>query len=323
MALRIPRSLRRSGVSRSTVIAWRRHFVIDGVAAVGKVRKGRGRKPTIPQEKIEQIVHDTQHTKPPDGATHWSVRSMAKHSGVSKSKISQIWRARGLKPHLIKTFKLSNDPRFEEKLSDVIQLYRDPPEGSVVLCFDEKTQIQALDRTQPTLPMKKGRAGTMTHDYKRNGTTTLFAALDMASGELIGRCYPKHRHQEFLDFLALIDRTVAKGLQIHLVLDNYSAHKHANVKTWLAAHPRFHLHFTPTSSSWSNMVERFFGAITTKMIRRSVFRSVKELITAIMTYIEISNKDPQPYRWTKTVEEILVKVRRGRLALELQLARVA
>lgn len=305
----------RLGVSRSTVLGWRSRFAADGVDGVGKVRPGRGRKPTIPQDKIDQVVHDTQHTTPPD-ATHWSVRSMAKHAGISKSKVQQIWSARGLKPHLVETFKLSNDPDFEDKLVDVVGLYLNPPEGAVVLSVDEKSQIQALDRTQASLPMKPGRAGTMTHDYKRNGTTTLFAALNVLTGVILGKCLPRHRNGEFLEFLRLIDRRIDKGLQIHLIVDNYGTHKHANVRKWLTKHPRFHLHFTPTSSSWLNMVERWFRDLTTKRLKRGSFASVPELIAAIEDYITNHNEDPTPFMWTKTAEEIIAKVKRGRVALE-------
>ncbi len=262
----------RVGVSRSSVIEWRNHFPQEGLAGVGKVRSGRGRKPSIPPEKVEAIVHATLHTKP-EGATHWSTRTMARSQGVSQATVLRIWQGRDLKPHLVETFKLSNDKRFEEKLVDVVGLYLNPPEKAVVLCMDEKSQIQALDRTQASLPMKKGRAGTMTHDYKRNGTTTLFAALDVLTGLVIGECLPRHRHGEFLKFLRIIDREVPKGLQIHLILDNYATHKHENVQKWLAKHPRFHLHFTPTSSSWLNLVERWFRALTDKRIRRGTFPS--------------------------------------------------
>jgi len=303
------------GVSRSTVLGWRSRFGVDGVDGVGKVRPGRGRKPTIPQAKIEQVVNDTRDTTPPD-ATHWSVRSMAKHAGIGKSKVQQIWTARGLKPHLVETFKLSNDAHFEDKLVDVVALYLNPPEGAVVLSVDEKSQIQALDRTQASLPMKPGRAGTMTHDYKRNGTTTLFAALNVLSGVILGKCLPRHRNGEFLTFLRLIDRSVEKGLQIHLIVDNYGTHKHANVKAWLAKHPRFHLHFVPTSSSWLNMVERWFRDLSTKRLKRGSFASVPELIAAIDDYIANHNDDPKPFVWTKTAEEIIAKVKRGRVALE-------
>ncbi len=305
----------RVGVSRSTVLGWRSQFVDDGVEGVGKVRPGRGRKPTIPQDKIDAVVHDTQHTTPAD-ATHWSVRSMARHAGIGKSKVQQIWSARGLKPHLVETFKLSNDVHFEDKLVDVVALYMNPPEGAVVLSVDEKSQIQALNRTQPSLPMKPGRAGTMTHDYKRNGTTTLFAALNVLTGVLLGKCLPRHRNGEFLQFLRLIDRHIDKSLQVHLIVDNYGTHKHANVKAWLAKHPRFHLHFIPTSSSWLNMVERWFRELTTKRLKRGSFTSVPELIAAIEDYIANHNDDPKPFVWTKTAEEIIAKVKRGRVALD-------
>jgi len=245
---------------------------------------------------------------------------MAKAQGVSPATVQRIWSARELKPHRVRTFKLSNDKRFEEKLVDVVGLYLNPPEKAVVLCMDEKSQIQALDRTQPSLPIKPGRAGTMTHDYKRNGTTTLFAALDVLTGAVIGQCLPRHRHGEFLRFLRIIDGEVPEGLQIHLILDNYSTHKHENVNKWLAKHPRFHLHFTPTSSSWLNMVERFFGKLTDKAIRRGVFHSVPDLIAAIEEYLQANNENPEPFVWTATAEEILEKVRRGRVALN-QLAR--
>lgn len=305
----------RLGVSRSTVLGWRSQFSQDGVDGVGKVRPGRGRKPTIPQHKIDQIVHDTTHTTPPD-ATHWSARSMAKHAGIGKSKVQQVWAARGLKPHLVETFKLSNDAHFEDKLVDVVGLYLNPPEGAVVLSVDEKSQIQALNRTQPSLPLKPGRAGTMTHDYKRNGTTTLFAALNVLSGVILAKCLPRHRNGEFLKFLRLIDRSIDKGLQVHLIVDNYGTHKHANVKAWLAKHPRFHLHFVPTSSSWLNMVERWFRDLTTKRLKRGSFTSVPELIAAIEDYIANHNDDPKPFVWTKTADDIIAKVKRGRVALE-------
>ncbi|MCA1677542.1 MAG: IS630 family transposase [Actinobacteria bacterium] len=301
------------GVSPATVKAWRERFCDEGLTAFGGVRPGRGRKPSISQQKVAEIVRATLHDKP-SAETHWSCRSMAKAQGVSPATVQRIWSARGIKPHRVKTFKLSNDRRFEEKLVDIVGLYLNPPENAVVLCMDEKSQIQALDRTQASLPMKKGRAGTMTHDYKRNGTTTLFAALDVLTGTVIGQCLPRHRHIEFLKFLRTIDREVPKGLQVHLVLDNYSTHKHANVKTWLAKHPRFHLHFTPTSSSWVNMVERFFGKLTDKAIRRGIFQSVPDLIAAIDAYLNATNQDPTPFIWTATTDQILDKVRRGRLA---------
>jgi transposase len=230
--------------------------------------------------------------------------------------VSRVWRANGLKPHLISAFKVSNDPRFVEKLTDVVGLYLDPPEGALVFCMDEKSQIQALDRTQPGLPLKKGRCGTMTHDYKRHGTTTLFAALSMLTGQLIGTCLPRHRHQEFLKFLRLIDEQTPPEVDLHLILDNYATHKHPDVKKWLRRHPRFHLHFIPTSSSWLNLIERWFREITDKRIRRGAFRSVKELIAAIESYIVAHNKDPQTFTWTAKAEAILEKVRRARAVVD-------
>jgi transposase len=305
------------GVSAITVRAWRDRFATDGLAKFGEVREGRGRKPSIAADKVEEIVRATLHDKPP-GETHWSCRSMAKAQGVSKATVQRIWSARGLQPHRVKTFKLSNDKHFEQKLIDVVGLYLNPPDKAVLLCMDEKSQIQALDRTQATLPMKKGRAGTMTHDYKRNGTTTLFAALNVLTGVVIGQCLAKHRNTEFLRFLRIIDRQVPKGLQIHMILDNYGTHKHPNVVAWLAKHPRFHLHFIPTSSSWLNMVERWFGNLTDKAIRRGVFGSVPALVAAIEAYLQANNNDPKPFVWTATAEEILEKVRRGRVALNQQ-----
>jgi len=274
------------GVNPATVRAWRSRFAQEGLAKLGKVRSGRGRKSTIPQAKIDQIVELTLNSTPP-GQTHWSCRTMAAHvAGVSPATVQRVWAARGLKPHLVKTFKLSNDPRFEEKLIDVVGLYLNPPDNAIVLCLDwghlplagEKSSVQALDRTQPSLPMIRGRAATMTHDYKRNGTTTLFAALDVLTGKVIGDCLPRHRHTEFLQFLATIDKQVPTVLQVHLICDNYATHKHPTVKAWLDKHPRYHLHFTPTSSSWLNLVERWFRELTDKALRRGVFRSVPDLI---------------------------------------------
>jgi transposase len=303
------------GVSPTSVQTWRERFAREGLSVFGPVRPGRGRKPQISPEKVAAIVHATLHQRPV-GETHWSCRSMAKAQGVSPATVQRIWSARNIQPHRVRSFKLSSDKRFEEKLVDVVGLYLNPPEKAIVLSMDEKSQIQALDRTQPSLPMKRGRAGTMTHDYKRNGTTTLFAALDVLSGEVIGECLPRHRHTEFLKFLRTIDREVPKGLQVHLILDNYSTHKHDDVKKWLAKHPRFHLHFTPTSSSWLNLVERWFGKLTEKAIRRGVFHSVPELINAIETYLRANNENPEPFTWTATADEILAKVRRGRVTLE-------
>jgi len=302
--LRIAETL---GVSRSTVLEWRRHFESDGVDWVGEVHEGRGRKPVIGQEQIDQMIKDTLHTTPPD-ATHWSNRTMAEHCGLSRTTVQREWKARGIKPHLTKTFKISNDPNFESKLIDVVGLYVNPPDGAIVLSFDEKSQIQALDRTQPSLPMKQGRPGTVTHDYKRHGTTTLFAALNVLTGELIGQCFSRHRHEEFLAFLRLINREVPRNKEVHVILDNYRTHKHPDVMAWLEKHKRFHFHFTPTSSSWLNMIERWFGEITRKRIRRGVFKSVPELIAAIQEFIRINNQNPKPFVWTKKVDQILEKV---------------
>jgi transposase len=303
------------GVTPATVRAWRSRFAQEGLAKLGKVRAGRGRKPAIVQDKIEEIVRLTQHSTPP-GQTHWSCRTMAARVGVSPATVQRVWAARGLKPHLVKTFKLSNDPRFEEKLIDVVGLYLAPPEQAIVLCLDEKSSVQALDRTQPSLPMTRGRAATMTHDYKRNGTTTLFAALDVLTGKVIGECLPRHRHTEFLRFLRKIDNQVPEGLQVHLICDNYATHKHPSVRAWLAKHPRFHMHFTPTSSSWLNLVERWFRELTDKALRRGVFHSVPDLIAKIEDYLAAHNDNPKPFIWTATAEDILAKVARGRVALQ-------
>jgi transposase len=303
------------GVKVATVRAWRARFAEEGLAKLGKVRAGRGRKSSIPQDKVDEIVELTRNSKP-EGQTHWSCRTMAKKVGVSPATVQRLWAARGLKPHLVKSFKLSNDPRFEEKLIDVVGLYVNPPDNAVVLCLDEKSSVQALDRTQPSLPMTKGRAATMTHDYKRNGTTTLFAALDVLTGKVIGQCLPRHRHEEFLRFLRKIEREVPKGLQVHLICDNYATHKHPDVKAWLAKHPRFHLHFTPTSASWLNLVERWFRELTDKALRRGVFHSVPDLIAKIEEYLAAHNDDPKPFVWTATADDILAKVARGRVALQ-------
>ena len=306
---------KRLEVSRNTVLGWRARFETCGLEDFGKVRPGRGRKPTIPEEKVAEIVDRTLHSTP-EGETHWSTRTMARATGVSHDTVQRIWSARGIKPHLVKTFKISGDRRFEEKLCDVVGLYLNPPDKAVVLSVDEKSQIQALDRTQPSLPLKRGRAGTMTHDYKRNGTTTLFAALNVLTGVVIGKCLPRHRHGEFLAFLKLINRNVPRGLDVHLIVDNYGTHNHEKVRNWLAANPRFHLHFTPTSSSWLNLVERWFRDLTDKAIRRGVFASVPELIAAIEDYLTAHNDDPKPFVWTASADAILEKVRRGRVALE-------
>jgi transposase len=266
-----------------------------------------GRKPRINAGKLVRLT--TQST--PEGATHWSTRRLAAKVGISDSSVLRIWRANGLKPHLVETFKVSRDPHFVEKLEDIVGLYLSPPEHALVLCCDEKSQVQALDRTQPGLPLKKGRAGTLTHDYKRHGTTTLFAALNTLDGSVIARCNNRHRHQEWLTFLRQIDRETPKDKALHLICDNYATHKHPTVRAWLAKHPRFHAHFTPTSASWLNMVERFFRDITTDRLRRGVFRSLPELISAIKEYIAVHNQDPKPFVWTAKANDILQKVIRA------------
>jgi transposase len=302
-------------VSRPTVIAWRQRFAEGGAEALTETKPGRGRKPGISAAKIKAIVQATTQTTPP-GQTHWSCRTMAKAQGVSPATVQRIWDAHGLRPHRVRTFKLSNDPCFTEKLTDVVGLYLNPPERAIVLCVDEKSQIQALDRTQPSLPMKRGRAGTMTHDYKRNGTTTLFAALSVLDGSVVGQCLPRHRHQEFLKFLRHLDREFPGDRELHLIVDNYRTHKHANVNAWLERHPRFHLHFTPTSSSWLNLVERWFRELTDKALRRGVFHSVPELTAAINAFLAAHNDDPKPFIWTASIDSILEKVGRCKAVLE-------
>lgn len=300
--------------SRPTIIEWRKRFAEEGLQALHHDRpRGRGFKP-LERAKEAEVVAKTQ--VPPPNATHWSCRRMAGACGISKASVQRIWNAHGLKPHLVKTFKLSNDPQFIEKLEDVVGLYMNPPENALIFSIDEKSQIQALDRTQPGLPMKKGRAATMTHDYKRNGTTTLFAALDVLKGKVIGQCMERHRHQEFLKFLKTIDRNTPGNLDIHCIVDNYATHKHPAVKAWLTKHPRFHMHFTPTASSWLNLVERWFRDITTRRIRRGVFTGVPDLERAIMDYISHNNENPQPFVWTKSAEQIVQKVNRGKALLE-------
>ena len=305
----------RLSVNRKTVILWRTRFCEKRLDALWEIAPGRGRKPTYSADKVAAIVEATLQTKP-EGMTHWSCRTMAGSQGISKSTVNTIWQAHNLKPHRVETFKLSRDPRFLEKMTDVIGLYLNPPEKAIVLCVDEKSQIQALDRTQPGLPIKKGRCGTMTHDYKRNGTTTLFAALEILEGKVIGQCYPRHRNQEFLKFLRMIDKEFPGKVPLHLVMDNYGTHKHANVRAWLTRHPRFVLHFVPTSSSWLNLVERWFGELDAKAIRRGVFRSVGELKTSIAAFLTAWNKTPRPYVWTATVDAITEKLSRCRQTLE-------
>jgi len=303
------------GVSVLTVRQWRKRFECDGVDSLTRIKPGRGRKREIDAERIKQIVHDTLHTKP-KGATHWSCRTMAKRHDVSAATIQRIWDAHGLQPHRVETFKLSKDPEFVEKLTDIVGLYMNPPDKAAVICVDEKSQIQALDRTQPGLPIKRGRCGTMTHDYKRHGTTSLFAALNVLDGTVIGNCYEHHRHQEFLKFLRRLDRAFPRNKTLHLILDNYGTHKHPNVKAWLEKHPRFHLHFTPTSSSWLNLIERWFGHLTDKQLKRGAFSSVAELIQAIDDFIEVNNEDPKPFLWNAKVEDILAKVGKCKAIIE-------
>ena len=301
--------------NRKTVMLWRKRFEKDGLEALWEVAAGRGRKPTYGAEKIQSIIDATLQTKP-KGMTHWSCRLMAEAQQVSKSTVSNIWRSHNLKPHRVKKFKLSRDAKFLEKLTDVVGLYLNPPQQAIVLCVDEKSQIQALDRTQPGLPIKKGRGGTMTHDYKRHGTTTLFAALEVLSGRVVGQCHERHRHQEFLRFLRRLDREFPGKTPLHLVLDNYGTHKHAHVRTWLKRHPRFVCHFVPTSSSWLNLVERWFGELTSKRIRRDSFGSVPELKQAIDEFLAAWNEKPKPFVWTATVDSIVAKLARCRQTLE-------
>ena len=302
-------------VNRKTVSLWRRRFAQQGAGSLWEIAPGRGRKPVYGADKIKALVDATLQTKP-QGMTQWSCRLMAKHQGVSKSTVSNIWRSHNLKPHRVKTFKLSRDPKFLEKLTDVVGLYLNPPQQAIVLCVDEKSQVQALDRTQPSLPLKKGRCGTMTHDYKRHGTTTLFAALEALQGRVIGQCYARHRHQEWLKFLRRLDEEFPGPVPLHLVMDNYGTHKHPRVQAWLGRHPRFIPHFVPTSSSWLNLVERWFGELTSKRVRRGAFFSVEDLQKAILEFLEAWNDDPQPFVWTATVDSILEKLSRCRRTLE-------
>jgi transposase len=307
--------MRQIGKSKPCVWRWQERYVEEGVDGLLRDKtRPPGKKPLSAAVK-RKVLSKTAGEKPPN-ATHWSVRSMAKEAGISHTSVQRIWAEAGLKPHLVRRFKISNDPQFEEKVTDVVGLYLNPPDRALVLCIDEKSQIQALDRTQPGLPLKKGRAATMTHDYKRNGTTTLFAALDVKTGLVIGECHPRHRAKEFIRFLNRIDRCVRRHLDIHLVLDNYGTHKTPTVKRWLARHRRFHLHFTPTSASWLNLIERFFAEITQKRIRRGTFTSVAELKDAILDYLDRHNAEPKPFVWTKTAEVILEKERRALDRLE-------
>jgi len=306
---------RQVGVSRQTVGLWRGRFQQKRVAGIEKDAPRPGRTPTKRRQVAPLIVERTTQTRPAN-ATHWSVRTLAEALDVSPTMVHRVWRAYRLQPHRTRTFKLSNDRHFEQKLTDIVGLYLNPPEHSLVLCVDEKSQIQALDRTQPSLPIYPGRCQTMTHDYKRHGTTTLFAALELAEGRLIGTCMARHRHGEWLRFLKQIDRETPPDLDLHLIADNYATHKHPRVKRWLERHQRFHMHFTPTSCSWLNLVERWFRDITEKRIRRGVFRSVPELVQAIMDYLAAHNENPKAFTWTAKAEKILEKVRRARAVLD-------
>jgi transposase len=302
-------------INPKTVALWRQRFFKEGPDCLWEVAAGRGRKPQFSADKVEKIIHATLQSRPA-GATQWSCRTMAEEQGVSKATISRIWQSHGLKPHRTKAFKLSRDPKFLEKLTDVVGLYLNPPDKALVLCVDEKSQIQALDRTQPGLPLKKGRCGTMTHDYKRHGTTTLFAALEVAQGKVVGQCFARHRHQEFLKFLKRLDAEFPVEMKLHLVMDNYGTHKHPRVQSWLQRHPRFVPHFVPTSSSWLNLVERWFGELTGKRIRRGVFFSVDALVAAIEEYLAAWNRKPKPFIWTATVDSIIEKLAHCKQTLE-------
>jgi transposase len=303
------------GLSRPTVQLWRERFLSLRLEGLTKDAPRPGRLPKISEAKVRRVVEATLHTMPP-GATHWSTRTMAKAEKISEATVRRIWKRHNLKPHLSKTFKLSRDKQFVEKLYDVVGLYLNPPDKSLVLSVDEKSQIQALDRTQPGLPLKKGRCGTMTHDYKRHGTTTLFAALSMLDGRVIGDCLPRHRHQEFIRFLKKIDSETPQELELHLIVDNYGTHKHPRVKAWLRRQPRFHLHFIPTSSSWLNLVERWFRDLTDKRIRRGSFKSVQDLIRAIHEYLDNHNQNPKAFVWSASAERILEKVAKCKEALD-------
>jgi transposase len=298
-------------ITPKKVSRWRKRFLAKGLVGLEKDAPRPGRTPAIGSEAVAEVVRLTTQEKPAN-ATHWSTRSMAAAVGISDSSVLRIWHAHGLKPHRVESFKLSNDPHFSEKLEAIVGLYLDPPDQALVLCVDEKSQVQALDRTQPGLPLKPGRAGTMTHDYKRHGTTTLFAALNAASGKVISLCQQRHRHQEWIKFLRLLDEATPAGKELHLIADNYAAHKHPTVGRWLKRHPRFHVHYTPTSSSWLNMVERFFRDLTENRLRRGVFRSVLELIEALDEYVDQHNDCPKPFIWTAKANDILAKVMRAK-----------
>lgn len=299
------------GITRQKASRWRKRYAENGLEGISQDAPRPGRKPKISNRKISKIIELTTQTTP-ENATHWSQRLMSEKVNISMSSVGRIWKHHGLKPHRVSTFKLSNDKAFAEKLEAIIGLYMSPPDNAIVFSCDEKSQIQALDRTQPGLPIKKGKAATMTHDYKRHGTTTLFAALNILTGEVVGTCAKRHRHQEWLAFLRKINQSTPKDKDIYIICDNYATHKHPKVKSWLRYHKRFHVHFTPTSASWLNMVERFFRELTEKQLRRGVFSSVKELQESVMAFIHKHNKAPAPYIWTKSATDILEKVKRGR-----------
>lgn len=306
------------GIGQNKVGRWRNRYAQGGLSSIEKDLprgKNHGGKKTLSQARLRNKIIRMTTQESPENATHWTTRTLAEKLNTTHTFVHRVWKSVGLKPHLIKTFKVSNDPHFEDKLHDVVGLYLDPPQNAVVLSVDEKSSIQALDRTQPGLPIKKGRCGTMTHDYKRHGTSTLFAALNIATGEVIGESYQRHRHQEFLKFLKTVERHIQKDKELHVIVDNYATHKHEKVRNWLRRNKRVKLHFIPTSSSWLNMVERFFGVLTEKRIRRGVFTSVEELETALMDYIEQHNENPKPFVWTKSTAEILEKVGRARETL--------
>src|SRR6516225_3028540 len=306
---------RQTGKGKPTIWRWQARFMAEGVDGLLHDATRPAGTPPLPSATIERVVEMTQ-AEPPGEATHWTCRAMAKAAGISHRSVQRIWAAHGLKPHQVKTFKLSNDPKFVAKVQDVVGLYVDPPEHALVLSVDEKSQIQALDRTQPGLPMKNGRCGTMTHDYKRHGTTTLFAALDVLEGRVIGQCMARHRHQEFIRFLNKINRETSAGRELHLIVDNYAAHKHPKVRAWLERHPRFHFHFTPTSASWLNAVEGFFAKPTRRRLKRGVFKGIVDLQAAINRFLQETNASPKPFVWTADPDAIIEKVRRGKQVLE-------
>jgi len=307
--------MRATGKAKTVIWRWQERFGAEGVAGLWRDKTRPSRLPALGPEVAERIVALTL-AGPPPTASHWTGAAMAKAAGISVSSVQRIWRAHGLRPHLVRQFKLSNDPQFAAKLQEIVGLYVNPPDRAIVLSVDEKSQIQALDRTQPGLPMKKGRAGTITHDYKRHGVTTLFAALNVLDGKVIGQCMKRHRHQEFIRFLNVIDARVAKKKTVHVIVDNYAAHKHPKVLEWIKNHPRFVFHFTPTSASWLNAVESFFAKLTKKRIKRGVFRSIQDLKDAIHRFLDDTNANPKPFTWTKDPSKIIAAVKRGHQVLD-------